>query len=110
MNVQTKILMGSLSMVMALPAFAISDAAKIGANAGAMSYCREQVVSANQRMKYATLATRSLQEFEKLEGDEKTKALVMKRAADNGEYLGKPLTNKRCKKIRNSLFVLYGMD
>lgn len=104
-----KVLLSCALFTFSSYSLAFSDAAKIGANAGAMSYCKDNVISKNQRFKYNALAARSLREFNELGSGERTKALIWKNAANNGEYLGKPLTKKRCESVRNSLFVLYGM-
>ncbi len=84
-----------------------TEAAKIGANAGAMKYCRDNVASGEDRSRYKLLALKSAKEFDTLSGDDKVKALVYRKAAEDGEYLGDPLTEARCDSIRKLLFVKY---
>ena len=85
----------------------ISEAAKIGANAGAMKYCRDNVAKRDDRSKYNLLAIKSAKEFDDLDSDDKVKALVYRRAAEDGEYLGDPLTEDRCDQVRKLLFLKY---
>ena len=84
-----------------------SEAAKIGANAGAMKYCRDKVANSDDKSKYKLLAIKSAKEFDDLDGDDKIKALVYRKAAEDGEYLGDPLTEDRCDKVRKLLFLKY---
>ena len=86
--------------------WAVSEAAKIGANAGAMSYCKDKF-EASERGKYNLLGIRTLEVFSDLDGDDKAKAMVMKRAAEDGEYLGDPLTERRCDSLRKMLYLKY---
>jgi hypothetical protein len=84
-----------------------SEAAKIGANAGAMKYCRDKVASKDDRGKYNLLAIQSAKEYDDLDRDDRLKALVYRKAAEDGDYLGDPLTEKRCDSIRKLLFIKY---
>ena len=84
-----------------------SEAAKIGANAGAMQYCRDKVASKDDRGKYNLLAIQSAKEYDDLDSGDRLKALVYRKAAEDGDYLGDPLTEKRCDSIRKLLFVKY---
>ena len=86
---------------------AISDATKVGANAGAMSYCREKFADGDTEAKYDLLKLKTLGEFDDLDGSDKTKALVMKKAAEDGEYLGDPLSRGRCDSLRKMLYLKY---
>ena len=87
----------------------ISDAAKLGANAGAMEYCRANFMTDDDNGRYALLVTATTKDFASLEGD-KAKALVMKKAAEDGEYLGEPLDAGRCASLRKLLIAQYGID
>ena len=83
-----------------------SEAAKIGANAGAMNYCKNKV-SGDDRGKYNLLAIEATKRYEDLERSEKRRALVTRKAAEDGDYLGDPLTKQRCDSVRRLLFVEY---
>ena len=85
----------------------MSDASKVGANAGAMSYCKDHVSSDDDRSKYSLLSVKTMEEYNDLSDDDKVKALVMRKAAENGDYLGKPLDEDRCDSLRKSLFLRY---
>ena len=82
-----------------------SEAAKIGANAGAMKYCRDRVASKGDRSKYKLLAIKTAKIYDDLDSDEKVKALVYRKAAEDGDYLGDRLTESRCDSLRKILFV-----
>jgi len=82
-----------------------SEAAKIGANAGAMNYCRDNVASEDDRGKYNLLAIKTLKQYDDLPSDDKLKALVLRKAAEDGDYLGDPLTEDRCDSLRKLLFL-----
>jgi len=84
-----------------------SEAAKIGANAGAMKYCKDKVASGDNRGKYNLLAIEAAKRYDDLDRDEKRRALVTRKAAEGGDYLGDPLTIKRCDSLRKVLFVEY---
>ena len=85
----------------------VSDAAKIGANAGAMKYCRDNIADDGDKSKYKLLALESAKEYDNLSSGDKVKALVYRRAAEDGDYLGDPLTKARCDSIRKLLFIKY---
>lgn len=85
----------------------VSDAAKLGANTGAMKYCRDKIASDDDRGKYNLLVLKTTEEYGDLDSDEKLKALVFRRAAEDGDYLGDPLTEDRCDSIRKILFLKY---
>jgi hypothetical protein len=84
-----------------------SEAAKIGANAGAMKYCKNRVASGDDRGKYNLLAIEATKRYDDLDRDEKRRALVTRKAAEDGDYLGDPLTKKRCDSLRKLLFLEY---
>jgi hypothetical protein len=84
-----------------------SEAAKIGANAGAMKYCKNRVASGDDRGKYNLLAIEATKRYDDLDRDEKRRALVTRKAAEDGDYLGDPLTKKRCDSLRKVLFLEY---
>lgn len=84
-----------------------SEAAKIGANADAMKYCRDKVASRDDRGNYNLLAIQSAKEYDDLDSDDRLKALVYRKAAEGGDYLGDPLTEERCDSIRKLLFIKY---
>ena len=83
----------------------VSDAAKIGANAGAMAYCKDNIASEDDKGKYNLVAIKALKEFDDLNSGDKVKALVFRKAAEDGDYLGDPLTENRCDSIRKLLFL-----
>jgi hypothetical protein len=86
----------------------ISKEAKLGANAGAMNYCRDNFMTEDDNGRYNILAIKTLEDFTRLPGGEKVKALVYKKAAEDGEYLGEPLDKERCEDLRQILYIQYG--
>lgn len=98
---------GMSILINALPVFAISDAAKIGANSGAMTFCKENIAASEDRGKYGLLGLKTLGEYNELSSEDKLKALIFKKSAEDGEYLGDPLTEDRCNSIRKLLFLRY---
>ena len=88
----------------------LSDAAELGANSGAMKYCRENFATEEDDGRYKLIALAAGKELEKLDGDAKAKALLVKKAAEDGDYLGKPLDVDRCASIRKLLAVKYSID
>ncbi|MCE2570262.1 hypothetical protein [Motilimonas eburnea] len=86
--------------------FAISDSAKLGANAGAMSYCSKHFPDGNETT-YKLLKLKTTKEFGDLDEGTKLKAMVYKKAAEDGDYLGDPLNKSRCNKLRKMLHVKY---
>jgi hypothetical protein len=87
----------------------VSDAAKLGANAGAMEYCRDNFMTDDDNGRYALLVAATTKDFGAL-GDDKAKALVMKKAAEDGEYLGDQLDAGRCESVRKILLTQYGIN
>ena len=87
----------------------VSDAAKLGANAGAMEYCRDNFMTNDDNGRYALLIAATTKDFASLDGD-KSKALIMKKAADDGEYLGDKIDAGRCGSIRKVLLTQYGIN
>jgi hypothetical protein len=87
----------------------LSDATKLGANTGAMTYCANNFAdNSSDKRKYRNLGLLSLKEFNQLTGREKAKALVVKRLAeDKGEYYGKRLTRKSCTNLRKTMSAVY---
>ncbi len=85
-----------------------SEEAKSGANAGAMNYCRGNFMTEDDNGRYNILALKTLEDFNDLSSADKVKALVYKKAAEDGDYLGKPLTQERCEDLRKLLYVQYG--
>ena len=85
-----------------------SEEAKLGANAGAMNYCRGNFMTEDDNGRYNILALKTLEDFNRLSSGDKVKALVYKKAAENGDYLGEPLTQERCENLRQLLDVQYG--
>ncbi len=108
MNRRVIILLSLASVAVAGAAQANADAVKIGANAGAMKYCRDQADGADTG-KYAILAKRTSEEFESLDlkRGEKVKALAARKKAEDGDYLGDKLTKDRCDRLRRTLTVRY---
>jgi len=86
----------------------VSDASKLGANAGAMEYCRANFMTDDDNGRYALLIAATTKDFAALDGD-KSKALIMKKAAEDGEYLGDPLDAGRCESVRKILLTQYGI-
>ena len=96
-----KVLIASVAftpMFFATGVMAVSDAAKIGANAGAMSYCRGKFADGETKAKFDLLKLKTLGEFDGLDGGKKAKTLV---------YLGDPLTRDRCDSLRKMLYLKY---
>ncbi|HAC64402.1 MAG TPA: hypothetical protein DCF68_12885 [Cyanothece sp. UBA12306] len=85
-----------------------SEEAKLGANSGAMNYCRGNFMTEDDNGRYNILALKTLEDFNRLSSGDKVKALVYKKAAENGDYLGEPLTQERCENLRQLLYVQYG--
>jgi hypothetical protein len=86
----------------------ISDESKLGANAGAMSYCRDNHMTEDDNGRYNILAIKTLQDFDRLSSRDKVKTLIYKKAAEDGDYLGEPLEQKRCEDLRQLLYIQYG--
>ena len=85
-----------------------SDAAKLGANVGAMQYCADCCADDDDKKKYKLLRLKTLKEYGDLNSDEKAKALILrKKAEDDGDYLGKKLDKDRCDSIRKMLQLKY---
>ena len=84
-----------------------SEAAKIGANSGAMSYCNDEIASDDDGSKYSLLSISAYKEYDDLASDDKLKALVYRKAAEDGDYLGDPLDEDRCDSIRKLLYLRY---
>lgn len=99
-----------VSILFSNSAFAdiFSEEAKLGANAGAMNYCRGNFMTEDDNGRYNILALKTLEDFNGLSSQDKVKALVYKKAAEDGDYLGKPLTQERCEDLRKLLYVQYG--
>ncbi|AXI46373.1 hypothetical protein QEZ52_07955 [Aliisedimentitalea scapharcae] len=88
----------------------VSDASKLGANAGAMEYCRDNFMTDDDNGRYGLLVAATTKDFSNLSADgDKTKALLMKKAAEDGDYLGKPLDAGRCESVRKTLLTQYGI-
>ena len=85
-----------------------SDAAELGANTGAMAYCGDKFADDDDEGRYKMLHLKLLKEFGDLPDDQKAKAIVLKKAAeDDGDYLGKKLTSDRCSSLRKMLYLKY---
>ncbi len=85
-----------------------SEAAKLGANAGAMAYCGDHFADGSDKSKYNLLRLKSLKEYDNLPSDDKLKALVLKKKAEeDGDYLGDKLDKNRCDSIRKLLILKY---
>lgn len=96
-----------LTSTIGFNAYAITDASKIGANAGAMSYCYDHIASSKDKSKYRLLKLKTLEEYQDLDSGDRARSLVMKKAAEDGDYLGDPLDKSRCNSLRKMLFVKY---
>ncbi len=88
-------------------ALALSDAAEIGANAGAMSYCGDKFADKDTKSKYKLLKLKTYEAYDDLDSDDRAKALILKDKAEDGEYLGKPLSESRCDSLRKMLYLKY---
>jgi hypothetical protein len=88
----------------------ISDAGKLGANAGAMKYCRDNFKTEDDDGRYNILVIQTTKDFGDLTGEDKAKALITRKAAEDGDYLGKKLDKKRCASIRKILLLQYSVD
>jgi len=85
-----------------------SAATEIGADTGAMEYCEKNFADKDDEGKYKLVRLQALNDFDALEEEAKAKALVVRVAArDNGDYLGKKLTKKRCEDLRKLFNVKY---
>ncbi len=100
-------LITSVSVASVANADLVSEAAKIGANAGAMDYCEKRVAKGDDKSKYKLLSISTYKEFDDLDSLYKAKALVYKKAAEDGDYLGDPLDRDRCESLRKMLFLKY---
>ncbi|MEZ8739911.1 hypothetical protein AB6E21_07775 [Photobacterium swingsii] len=94
-------------IVLATNAYAITDASKVGANAGAMVYCYDHVASSDQRSKYQVLKLQSYEQYKDLPSNERARALLMKKAAEDGDYLGDRLDKRRCDSLRKMFHIQY---
>ncbi len=102
------LVVAGLLMITSGPAGAdiFSEAAQLGADTGAMKYCAENIADDDEKGKYNLLKLKTLKAYDKLESEEKAKALILRRAAeDKGEYLGDKLDKKRCDSIRKLLML-----
>ena len=85
-----------------------SDAAELGANTGAVAYCGSRFADDDDDGRYKILRLKLLEDFDAPPDDQKAKALVLKKAAEeDGEYLGKALDEERCTSLRKMLYLKY---
>ncbi|MGF1682192.1 hypothetical protein [Photobacterium minamisatsumaniensis] len=78
------------------------DAAKLGANAGAMQFCKR--LDRENEGKYDLLGLRTMGEFDDLSSRDRAKALIYReKAEERGIYLNNPLDKSRCKKLRRTM-------
>lgn len=85
-----------------------SESAKLGANTGAMAYCSDHFADDDDKGRYKMIRLKLLDEFGDLPDDEKAKALILKKAAeDDGDYLGKKLDADRCTSLRKTFYLKY---
>ncbi|GAB1623212.1 hypothetical protein AAOGI_32620 [Agarivorans albus] len=96
-----------LVAVYSSPSAAISDAGAVGANAGAMIHCYNNFSDGETKSKYKLLKLSTYDEYKKLDSHDRTKALITKKAAEDGEYLGDPLDQERCNSLRKTLYLKY---
>ena len=71
------------------------------------SYCYDHIASSKDKSKYRLLKLKTLEEYQDLDSGDRARALVMKKAAEDGDYLGDPLDKSRCNSLRKMLFVKY---
>ena len=101
------VILGTGLLSSPIQADVLSEAAKIGANAGAMEYCEKRISNKDDKSKYKLLSVSTYKEFDKLGSSDKAKALVYKKAAEDRDYLGDPLDEGRCDSLRKMLFIKY---
>ncbi|WP_258102465.1 hypothetical protein [Vibrio campbellii] len=68
-----------LTSTIGFNAYAITDASKIGANTGAMSYCYDHIASSKDKSKYRLLKLKTLEEYQDLDSGDRARALVIKK-------------------------------
>ena len=108
-----RIQMTTVALIVAAMAYhsgadVFSDAAELGANTGAVAYCGDRFADDGDDSRYKILRLKLLEDFDALPDDQKAKALVLKKAAeDDGEYLGKALDEERCTSLRKMLYLKY---
>jgi len=101
-------LVSILMLAAGVSADVFSEAAELGANTGAMAYCGDEFADDDDDGRYKLLELKLLKEFGDLPDDQKAKALVLKKAAeDDGDYLGKRLDRDRCTSLRKMLYLKY---
>ncbi len=84
----------------ALPAYSAANPVEIGAQSGAMQYCRGKAKSNDERVKYNMLQTTYMEDMQKLSPAEKNQALVMQTQVNNkGAYRGQKLDPSTCGKL-----------
>ena len=107
--IKTLVVTGLVTLIASLAGGEVfSDAAKLGTNVGAMQYCADCCADDDDKKKYKLLRFKTLKEYGDLKSDEKAKALILrKKAEDEGEYLGKKLDKDRCDSIRKMLQLKY---
>lgn len=87
-----------------------SDAARIGAYAGAMAYCRDNYMTSDDAGRYALLALRATDEYLSLNARDRAHALAFRNAALRGKYLDEALDADRCARLRRLLSIRYLVD
>ncbi|GAL15896.1 hypothetical protein JCM19233_6918 [Vibrio astriarenae] len=99
----TAIIIGSIGTAQA---DVFSEAVKTGANAGAAEYCLDRHAGDN-KSKWRLLKVKTTKAYGDLNKEERTKALIARKAAEDGEYLGDKLDGKRCDSLRKMMYVKY---
>ncbi|WP_394245468.1 hypothetical protein [Vibrio astriarenae] len=99
----TAIIIGSIGTAQA---DVFSEAVKTGANAGAAEYCLDRHAGDN-KSKWRLLKVKTTKAYGDLNKEEHTKALIARKAAEDGEYLGDKLDGKRCNSLRKMMYVKY---
>lgn len=86
----------------------VSDEAQLGADVGAMSYCKDKYGDDETDGLYDILRIKTLKAYDDLDEDTRLKALVFRNSAEEkGDYLGKSLDKDRCDSLRKLLQLKY---
>ena len=66
-------ILGAAMLSSPIQADVFSEAAKIGANAGAMDYCKKHISKSDDKSKYKLLSVSTFKEYDKLDPGHQTK-------------------------------------
>ena len=80
---------------------AASAAMEIGSTAGALSYCKEKLEEGDAQDQYSFPILNAMKRMDALPDDDEAAAEAVKKKVEaDGEYLGAPLTQERCRALR----------